>query len=38
MQKFQDSFPYAYTDGQQDAVDDILRDMSSKKPMDRLLV
>ena len=38
MQKFQDSFPYAYTDGQQDAAAEILQDMSSKKPMDRLLV
>ena len=38
MQKFQDSFPYEYTDGQQEAVEDILQDMSSKKPMDRLLV
>ena len=38
MQKFQDSFSFEYTDGQKEAVEDILKDMSMKKAMDRLLV
>ena len=38
MQKFQDSFPFEYTDGQSEAIEDIIKDMESKKAMDRLLV
>ena len=38
MQKFQDSFPFEYTDGQKEAIEDILRDMSMTEAMDRLLV
>lgn len=34
---FQGSFPYAYTDDQQIAIDEILTDMQSIHPMDRLL-
>ncbi len=35
---FQSSFPYTYTPDQDEAIDDILEDMSKPEPMDRLLV
>ena len=37
IQLFQDGFPYAYTDDQIGAIDEILEDMGSQHPMDRLL-
>ncbi len=36
--KFQNSFPYQYTSDQQEVISDILTDMESSTPMDRLLV
>jgi len=38
MKNFQDSFPFSYTDGQEEAISEILSDMQAKKAMDRLLV
>ncbi|MCD5380449.1 DEAD/DEAH box helicase, partial [Candidatus Gracilibacteria bacterium] len=35
---FQSSFPYTYTPDQDEAIDEILGDMSKQEPMDRLLV
>nr|MDD3720210.1 CarD family transcriptional regulator [Candidatus Gracilibacteria bacterium] len=35
---FQRSFPYIYTEGQMQGIEDILNDMNSTKNMDRLLV
>lgn len=34
---FCDAFPYEETDDQQKAIDDVLNDMTSEKPMDRLV-
>ncbi len=36
--KFQNSFPYQYTPDQSEAINEILSDMESSMPMDRLLV
>lgn len=36
--EFQRAFPYIYTEGQMQAIEDILNDMNSTKNMDRLLV
>ncbi len=36
--EFIDSFPYAYTEDQNEAVDEILSEMSESHPMDRLLI
>jgi len=38
VSKFQDMFPYSYTEDQQKAIEDIFSDMQSEKNMDRLLV
>ena len=38
ISKFQDMFPYSYTEDQQKAIEDIFSDMQSEKNMDRLLV
>ena len=38
LQAFQESFPYSYTPDQQNAIEDILRDLNSEKNMDRLVV
>ena len=37
-QAFQWSFPYTYTQDQDEAIDEILADMEKQEPMDRLLV
>jgi transcription-repair coupling factor (superfamily II helicase) len=37
VSEFQSAFPYAYTDDQQTAIDEIFEDMSLAHPMDRLL-
>ena len=36
--EFADSFPYVQTEGQTQAIEDVLRDLSREKPMDRVLV
>ncbi len=36
--KFQNLFPYTYTDDQDKIIEDIIKDMSEEKTMDRLLV
>ena len=38
LKVFQDSFPYSYTPDQQNALEDILKDIHSEKNMDRLIV
>jgi len=38
MSKFQDSFEFNYTQDQINAIDEILSDLSNKKPMDRILI
>ena len=37
-EEFADSFPYVQTPGQTQAIEDVLRDLSRNKPMDRVLV
>ena len=37
VQEFADSFEYVETDDQMKAIDDVIRDMESDKPMDRLV-
>ena len=37
-QEFADSFPYDLTPGQQQAIEDVLRDLNLSRPMDRVLV
>lgn len=37
-QEFADSFPYALTPGQEQAIQDVLHDLTLPKPMDRVLV
>lgn len=38
MTKFQRSFDYEYTIDQVNAIDEILKDMSQEKPMERILM
>lgn len=37
-QEFADSFPFILTPGQTQAIEDVLRDLSQERPMDRVLV
>ena len=37
-QEFADSFPYVLTPGQEQAINDVLRDLNLSRPMDRVLV
>ena len=34
---FENAFPFAETDDQQKSINDVLTDMTSEKPMDRLI-